>query len=651
LSEYTPEQVANLATLLGGHLTVSSLLHLADSLAGPEVLKELRDDIGDAPSVAKKIIEAVEAKGKIRQAIDALQEGQGDYRIGIGLNRILQKMPLDAGPKLEAFDVQMEAFLSSEEFERLLGRVRRAVCAIGLAKPGPNKLLGTGVLVGDNLVLTNYHVVEGFLKITNGKPVEKERGDKIYFYFDYSGPPSPFVPPTAPFTMPPVQAKSTGWLKFVRPLLPGDGTDTPAKYSDELDCALIELARPVGRLPCRTSGGLPRGWLTMNESLDAGAKVALFQHPEEMHQVFDVGEVFKLLNEMDRVWYWLGSAGGSSGGAAVDSEGTLVALHNASVETTTVKSPAGSRKLNQGIRIARIKQAIEAECPGSLAAATADPVPFWSLTDDLEAPEPALGRITFRDYVKSMLEPRGLRVLHVLGKKGSGVRFSKRLLRRIVGTPVPIIEFTTAELAMQSPTQFLGALRNALPKAAVLPAGLEKVPQPRGEEDLPRWIGTDLTDWLLKVVSAEQARSRGQFPAWVVINAIDENGDPMTTWGNNLRECIAALLGSRDGDKVPFDIPHLRWLFLARPEQTVTLGTVERHVEDLDKDTDHLLAYAQCVQWAWTALDHPEILPPKFLRGSGIAAMQEKKGPPRQVLAESVKVLVGALVSERRGNG
>jgi trypsin-like peptidase len=645
---YTEAQLADLATLLSNRLATPSVKWLAESVLHREVDKELGNDIGDREASSRKLVALMAAEGKLSEAILHLQnDTQGDLVLMMGLNRIAQGQRLNS-ENLQAFGNQVEPFISSANFEKVFPQVRRTICAVALAGPGLNRIVGTGFLVAPDLVLTNYHVLEPFLKVQNGAIIENGSGDNIYCLFDYDAPPKPLIPPpSASLRNQVVRAKQSGWLYCARPFLNGDGTDAPGTFTNELDFALIKLDRKVGELPARAGGGLPRGWLSIGQETgppNPGTRVVLVQHPGEQHQVFDLGQVHSWLL-IKRVWYWLNSARGSSGGAAVDTEGRLIALHNASVTTSTVPAAADDRCLNQGVLIDPIAKDVELQKPGSLNALAASAQPFWSLNDDVNNPEPVIGRRAFREFAAEMLNPGGPRVLLVTGPEGSGVRFSSRLLRRVVGTVISVVEFKPAELGQLDPKAFLGVIRNALPMLTMPPP----IPDPEPGEDLPRWMTKDLAPWLLNLVAAEQARSKAQFPAWIVINTVVPEGKKLL-WAPCLPECIAALVGARDSGQAPFDIPHLRWLFLARTLAGMSLANVARRDEDLAGETGHAAAFAQCMQSAWFALDEQHPIPPPYLNANAASKLAARGTmPERKILSEYVKELIGYLVANRKG--
>lgn len=643
---FSEKQLADLATLLSNRLATPSIIWLAESVLHRNVGKELGNDIGNRPAASRRLVDLMAAAGKVSEAILQLQsDPQGDLVLMMGLNRIAQGEPLDAG-NLQAFTNQVEPFISSASFEKVFPQVRRTICAIALAGPGLNKIMGTGFLVGPDLVLTNYHVLVPFLQTQNGDIIENGSGENIYCLFDYDAPPKPRIPPpSASLRNQVVRAQKSGWLHCARLSLARDGTDNPGNFTNELDFALIKLSRKVGELPARVGGGLPRGWLSISPgpgTPDQGKRVVLVQHPGEQHQVFDLGEVYGSLL-IKRVWYWLNSARGSSGGAAVDTDGKLFALHNASVTTSTVPMTP-NRCLNQGILIDPIAADVELQKPGSLTAMASPALPFWSLNDDVNNPEPVIGRTAFREFVTEMLSPSGPRVLLVTGPEGSGVRFSSRLLRRLVGAQIPIVEFKQAELGQLDPKAFLGVIRNALPMLTTPPP----IPEPSPAEDVPRWMTKDLAPWLFNLVAAEQARSKLQFPAWIVINTIVPEGTKLL-WASGLPECIGALVGARDSGQAPFDIPHLRWLFLARTPAGMSLGNVVRRDEDLAADTTYAAAFSQCMQSAWFSLDEQDPIPPNYLKANAQNKLAGRGTvPERKVLSDFVKELVGYLVESRK---
>jgi sugar lactone lactonase YvrE len=114
-----------------------------------------------------------------------------------------------------------------------------------------------------------------------------------------------------------------------------------------------------------------RGWFSLPDAIKAMTpeqRVIIFQHPLRAPQATDVGQYEQLDPSGTRVWYAVSTAEGSSGGAAVDSDGRLFALHNAVVESDEEAQSRDSHRFHQDPRAA----------PETVVPLRSESVTFWS---------------------------------------------------------------------------------------------------------------------------------------------------------------------------------------------------------------------------------------------------------------------------------
>lgn len=645
----TASQRADLATLLVQNLLPRNIQWLAERVLG---LSAISDIIGNRPSVenlACALIERMQEAGRLADAIAILRTETRNASLLRGLNHILTGSPLAAlQATVHALD---DPFLNADFVDLYYPRVQRTVCAVALGGH-VNELKGTGFLIGPDLVLTNFHVVEDFLKVETtvggeDKITSTVAGDQLFFFFDYFAAPRPLIPPdnARPHASMVVKAVTENWLVRARCLLSKDGYPP---YPEEVlkkkkyDYAVIKLDRPVGNAPSRRSGGALRGWLTLDSDIsyfdDVGKRLFVLQHPGGAEQLWDVGVYAQLDPSETRIWYSVNAERGASGAPAVDKKGRVYALHNAAVRS----GPAveAGMLVNQGIRIDLISKDLHpvVELPPSVD----ENIGYWSLTEDKSDPRPIIGREFFRTTVTAMMAAtNGGRVITVTGPKDSGRRFSVDLLKRIVGAAVPVIQFVPDNLAELSPRAFVKALADflMLPKSST-------IPEARQTESTSRWISHDLPTWLAQQLAADQARTPSRYPVWIVINTVVPGGTPLS-WAHDLPDLISALMGPPDASQPTPDLPQLRWLLLGASNSPMPPTRMPVINDDLSapSNTDYSTQFANCMAIAWRSIERSEALPPVFLTKLGKKyaemALNENK-PVRAYLAQWVRDMITA---------
>jgi hypothetical protein len=221
--------------------------------------------------------------------------------------------------------------------------------------------IGTGFLVGPDLVMTNYHVMESPIK---GKIPVGQVGCR----FDYK-----VLSDNSRSEGTVVQLSDKNWQVDCGSYSKAEADSQPdreAPTADELDFALVRLARPVGGEPIgqnATAGAPKRGWIAIpaqQPALDEKMTLMIAQHPDgsPMKLAFDTDSVIGLTGEGRRVRYTTNTEHGSSGSPCFNIDWTLVALHH-------MGDPAWHRVpgYNQGIPIgligARLSGKVQIDAP------------------------------------------------------------------------------------------------------------------------------------------------------------------------------------------------------------------------------------------------------------------------------------------------
>jgi hypothetical protein len=208
------------------------------------------------------------------------------------------------------------------DIPRLVTEVPKLMRRVCLVRCGTDT--GTGFLIDDRHVLTNYHVIE---KHRNDSALAQ----KASVVFDYQEADSGKV----------VRAGIAVKLDEGKPLVacdpyaPSDvGSGTQPPKADELDYALLRLARPIGAEPLSPEG-TARGWILVPEepydfARDTG--LIILQYPKgakSLQSAIDADARGALTPEGMRVTYDLRTESGSSGAPVLNTDWKLVALHHA----------------------------------------------------------------------------------------------------------------------------------------------------------------------------------------------------------------------------------------------------------------------------------------------------------------------------------
>lgn len=220
---------------------------------------------------------------------------------------------------------------------RLAG-IGRAVCRIEDPTRSP-AARGTGFLVGPDLVLTNRHVVAGYLDGKAGFDPAR-----LLCRFDHA-----VIGGDVAAGM--EAALATQWCVADRPHSRSDSQGSGAPGPEDLDYALLRLASDIGNAPA--PGGGKRGFIPLRNSADwpvKGDLLFIAQHPGGAPLKLGHGEVLEARAEglERRLRYDANTEGGSSGSPCLNVSLDLVGLHHAG---DPLYDGEGLARYNQGIPI------------------------------------------------------------------------------------------------------------------------------------------------------------------------------------------------------------------------------------------------------------------------------------------------------------
>jgi hypothetical protein len=213
-------------------------------------------------------------------------------------------------------------------------RCLRQVCLVNVEGPRGNGT-GTGFLVGPDVVMTSWHVIEPLLD-PDGKPAAGS-GASLSVEFDkFSG-----QGPTSVH-----HAVGDDWLIASSPCLPGElaninnaevlPEDTSMK--DHLDYAIVSL---------QDAPGHERSWVELGAAViprtDSFPSLHILQHPSAMDQQRGTGTFTGWRPDSDeqRLLYTNNTGSGSSGGLIVDHQFRFVGIHQGEVLDSDTRSNTG----------------------------------------------------------------------------------------------------------------------------------------------------------------------------------------------------------------------------------------------------------------------------------------------------------------------
>jgi hypothetical protein len=235
-------------------------------------------------------------------------------------------------PELELCIREGDALLDVNAWRTALGAAETRVCRVELTTGASTQGLGTGFLLGPDVVMTNYHVME---KVIDGTITPS----RIGLRFDYK-----VLADSGVINTGRVYRLAAPWDIDHSPYSQLDTEVDPAgtPSADELDYVLVRVDGNPGLDPVSTGqkgddpGAPPRGWIPVPADVpdwSTRRAVLILQHP--------AGDPLKLAMQMDanptplpdgnaptRIRYTTRTELGSSGSPCFDIDWNLVALHH-----------------------------------------------------------------------------------------------------------------------------------------------------------------------------------------------------------------------------------------------------------------------------------------------------------------------------------
>ncbi|MDF3886680.1 trypsin-like serine peptidase [Cupriavidus basilensis] len=518
-------------------------------------------------------------------------------------------------------------FLAGDLEAKLEEYLPRICCIAGdfeLAGTVSSKM-GTGFLVGPDLILTARHVFEPLVDADR-----KRVAESFAVYFDHKC--------GEPITRHNVQragvrrvALARDWLVADHPSMPGDGTiavpnpEQIMALKAHLDFALVRLAEKVGLEPIKPTGGRLRHWVKLPPcgpaSVQFQARITIAQHPAGEAQSIDFGRVVRHCESGTRIMYDVETGQGTSGAPCFSREFALVGIHNATYLQIA----------NQAIRFDAVCGMVRPhiDAPDQLPAATR----IWNVAKPPAAPRVIFGRTRFLDWLARTLSDetrtKADRIYAAVGKShGAGKTFSAEILETGIagkrgflalrfGLDRQVMPARLEDLIAVMASAF-GLRAQALADEGMPMPSRPGISLPESATDgdkLHRWASVLVPRWFAQVLelhrtvatdraadanrlveqsktlNAEQCKevaSLASAPvsepvvreawsqAWIVLDDLEK-----TDLTREIKEFLAAMVGAgQDDASMPPVLRRLRWLFLGyRPDYLAESDCVVENLE------------------------------------------------------------------------
>lgn len=296
----------------------------------------------DLQEIVFKLIRTAEAQGWTDRLLLAARESNpGNPQLLAFAQQFGLAPAIPARPELERLIQTTNSFLDVARWRQRLGEIEAQVCRVEAAGS-----YGTGFLLGPDIVMTNYHVVQRIIE-QHGVGAEA-----VVLRFDYKRlEDGTTLNPGKEYHL------AAEWLIDQSPMSAVDLQPEPkicAPQPDELDYALLRVEGSPGLDKIGDSpdpGAQSRKWIEVPaEPYDFLPDTPLFivQHPQgdPLKLALDDDAVIGLNANATRVKYKTNTEAGSSGSPCFNANWDLVALHHSGDPNF---DPAHKPTYNEGI--------------------------------------------------------------------------------------------------------------------------------------------------------------------------------------------------------------------------------------------------------------------------------------------------------------
>ncbi len=513
-------------------------------------------------SIAEKLIQRYDAANLIPKLADDL------YRQLLWQPAFLTFI----GPYLSSDQDRRQAFiarrdnlfLASELTKALSENLPRICCIAGSYTLGGEQRssVGTGFLVGSDLVLTAAHIFE---PLVENEPALVPESFSVYFDHVEG------APITRPNDLREGVRKTRlakEWLVAHSPSMQNDGRiRNPTAQEIEalrsrLDFALIRLEEKIGLEPIDASGGKLRAWIGLPHlapanGLAVAQRITIPQHPFGEPRCIDFGRFLQTCVSGTRIRYDTETSKGTSGAPCFSRDFELVGVHNAEFNPLGMPRP----EANQAILFDAIRPSVSAHLTESLASAV--PSRIWNLSKKAGSFEVVLGRQVFLDWLNASMDratPDRAHRLYAATSSfpTSGMTFTTEILGKGLANAAENISILFGEKHQLLPARLEDLVR-AMAVAFKIPAAeIDLMPLrpdvllPKGSIDgdkLRRWASISVPVWFSDL--ADRYR----------VGQIDrrEEARKLRDQANLLQEPVSEAIQKIADSQAPDVIDHQRW--------------------------------------------------------------------------------------------
>jgi hypothetical protein len=294
-----------------------------------------------------ELISAAEMEGWTDQLVSAAYDANpGNPKVKAFAQQFLA---LRTKPVLEKIVEERSIFLDISQWREQLWQIEGQVCSIRIQ----NSHVGTGFLIGPDVAITNYHVMD---TVINAKMGHKPQ--HVTLRFDYKqSTDGKDTNPGKDYRL--LLADEKKWLIDCSPYSPIDLEETPKSGvpdEDHLDYALLRVDGQPGNEENRGTSAAIRGWIDIpagTHNFPPDTPLFIVQHPQGAPLKLAVDTVIGLNPNSTRVTYRTSTEPGSSGSPCFNANLELVALHHSGDPASILP------KYNEGIPISAIRTHLE----------------------------------------------------------------------------------------------------------------------------------------------------------------------------------------------------------------------------------------------------------------------------------------------------